>query len=94
MAVSPTSKLTVSPDALTNLLERESVVLDLKSEQYFGLNESATRMWSALIEAGTIDGAFQKLIAEYAIEPAILRQDLDVLVEKLVERHLIHVDAN
>ena len=93
MTISPSAKLTASPDALVNVVNDESVLLDLKTERYFGLNESGTRMWAAILENGTIDGACAALAAEYDTDPAVLRQDLETLVEKLVERGLVHVDA-
>src|SRR5438105_3767787 len=83
-AMTPSRTLSASADTLINLVEQESVLLELKSEQYFGLNESGTRMWAALMEARTVEGAYQKLIAEYDVEPEQLRKDLDELVDKLI----------
>jgi hypothetical protein len=88
-----TRRISISPDTLINLVEEESVVLDLKSEQYFGLNRSATRMWSALAETGSVDGAYEKLLGELAVDPDRLRSDLEMLVAKLVERKLMQIDA-
>ena len=93
MTISATARLSASPDALINVVEHESVLLDLKSERYFGLNESGTRMGSALMEAGTIDGACEALSEEYDVEPEQLRKDLETLVDKLLERGLVRIDA-
>jgi hypothetical protein len=93
MTISFSAKLSASPDTLINLVDKESVLLDLKSEQYFGLNETGTRMWSALMETRTIDGACEKLLTQFDVDPAVLRKDLEQLVEKLIERGLAHVDA-
>jgi hypothetical protein len=87
------SRLSVSPDALINFVDKEAVVLDLKSEQYFGLNESGARMWSVLAETRTINGAFEQLVTEYDVDPETLRKDLEELVAKLIERGLLRVDA-
>ena len=91
--MSSSRKLSASVDTLVNLVEQESVLLDLKSEQYFGLNESGTRMWAALMETRTVEGAYEKLLAEYDVEPEQLRKDLDDLVEKLLARGLARVDV-
>ena len=93
MTASSSSKFSISPDALVNLVDQESVLLDLKSEQYFGLNESGTRMWSALMETKTINGACERLLSQYDVDPAVLRKDLEELVAKLLERGLAQVDA-
>jgi hypothetical protein len=92
MRISFSDKLSPSPDTLINLVDQESVLLDLKSEQYFGLNDSATEMWSALMAARTIEGACEKLLTLYDVDPERLRQDLESFVQKLVERGLAHVD--
>ena len=91
MTASGSSKLAISPDALVNLVGKESVLLDLKSEHYFGLNETGTRMWNALAETQTIDGACAALSSQYDVDPAVIRQDLEALVAKLVERGLAQV---
>ena len=86
-------RISVSPDTLINRVGEESVLLDLKSEHYFGLNETGTRMWAALMEAGTVAGAHAALLAQYDVDPERLRADLDDLVAKLVERGLARIDA-
>jgi Coenzyme PQQ synthesis protein D (PqqD) len=92
MKISFSDKLSPSPDTLINLVDEESVLLDLKSEQYFGLNDSATQMWSALVETRNIDGACEKLLALYDVDPERLRGDLESFVQKLIERGLVRVD--
>ena len=40
MAVSLTKRVTIQPDVLVNVIDGESVLLNLKSECYFGLDGS------------------------------------------------------
>jgi len=87
------ARFTISPNALVNTVEQESVLLDLKSEQYFGLNETGTQMWAALAETGSVDGACARLLSQYDVDPAQLRKDVEALVAKLVERGLAQFDA-
>jgi hypothetical protein len=93
MSVTSLRRLSPSPDALINVVDQEAVLLDLKSEQYFGLNETGARFWAALTEAGTVDGAHAALRAEYDVDPDVLRRDLDAFVEKLIARGLVRVDG-
>lgn len=67
------------------------MLLDLRSECYFGLDPVGTRMWAALTQAGTIEAAFAELRGMYEVEPERLRGDLEKLVEKLVEQGLLEV---
>jgi hypothetical protein len=82
-------RVRVPDDVLRSNLSGESVLLNLKSETYFGLDEVGTRMWEALTEAPSIQGAFDLLKDEYDVEPDQLRRDLGDLVEKLLAHGLL-----
>ncbi|HRE48046.1 MAG TPA: PqqD family protein [Aggregatilineales bacterium] len=70
----------------------ESVLLNMDTEKYFTLNESGTRMWEALQQHGTLDGAVAALLEEYDVEEATLRQDLTTLIEELRAAQLVIVE--
>jgi hypothetical protein len=69
----------------------ESVLLHLGTESYFGLNPVGTRMWLVLTQAESIEQACGQLLAEYAVEPDVLRRDLDALIDQLLEHRLLVV---
>lgn len=91
MAIPFSTRISIPPDVLVSALSGESVLLNLKSEKYFGLDEVGTRMWGALASSGSIQGAYETLLAEYDVEAERLREDLSELIEKLVEQGLIEV---
>jgi Coenzyme PQQ synthesis protein D (PqqD) len=93
MSIPFSLRLTQSPDVLISLHGREAVLLNLKTEQYFGLNETGTCMWTALMEAEAIEGAFERLLAQYDIAPNVFRSDLERFVEQLIERGLARIDG-
>ena len=72
-------------------LGEESVLLDLNSESYFGLDETGTRMWTVLTAADSIEDAFEALRQEYDVEPVQLRADLARFVEALADARLIEI---
>jgi hypothetical protein len=76
---------------LVRFLDRESVLLNLETEQYFGLDETGTRMWQLLTASPDIDAAYQELLAEYDVEPDLLRDNLTELLGRLVESGLLQV---
>lgn len=84
-------RVSVPSRVLLQQVGEESVLLDLRSECYFGLDPVGTRMWAALTEASTIEAAFAELRGMYEVEPERLRGDLEKLVEKLVEQGLLEV---
>ena len=76
---------------LVRLLDQESVLLNLESEQYFGLDETGTRMWQVVTTSPNIDAAYQELLAEYDVQPEMLRENLNELLGRLVEHGLLQV---
>lgn len=84
-------RVTATPDTLINVIEGESVLLNLQSEKYFGLDEIGTSMWQALTNSESIEHAFATLRNEYDVDEARLRQDLTELVEKLAAHGLVEL---
>ena len=76
---------------LVRLLDQESVLLNLETEQYFGLDETGTRMWQLVTTSPNIDAAYQELLAEYDVQPEMLRENLTELLDRLVEHGLLQV---
>lgn len=72
----------------------ESVLLHLETETYFGLNAIGTRMWTVLTQADSIDQAVAILLAEYEVEPEVLRRDLDTLIAQLLQHRLLFVQES
>ncbi len=70
-------------------LDEESVLLNLETERYFGLDAVGTRMWQLVTSSPTIDAALAGLVDDYDAEPETLRADLAALLEHLVENGLI-----
>jgi len=81
----------VPQHVLVRILDRESVLLNLDTEKYFGLDETGTRMWQLVIAAPNIDAAYQELLAEFDVEPELLRTNLTELLVRLVENGLLLV---
>lgn len=89
MAVSFDMRVSVPSDVLVSALGDESVILNLKSECYFGLDPTGTRMWELLTTSESIQAAYESLLREYEVQGEQLRRDLDELVEKLVAQGLL-----
>lgn len=72
-------------------LEGESVLLDLDSERYYGLDDVGTRMWLALTRNETVQEAYEDLLGEYDVDPQRLQRDLLALLDRLEEHGLLEV---
>jgi hypothetical protein len=93
MTFSFDQKLIVTQDTLINVLEGESVLLNLKSENYFGLDPVGTRMWTLLTTSDSIQSAYEALLDEYDVGADKLRLDMQGLIEELMANGLMEVAA-
>jgi hypothetical protein len=84
-------RVTVPETVLFRELDGESVLLNLDTESYLGLNEVGTHMWSVLTRSPTIQEAYDELQTEYDVAPDVLRQDMENLLGQMLEHGLIQV---
>ena len=75
--------VTVAEQLIVQDVDGESVLLDMSSECYYGLDAVGTRMWQVLAEYRDVDRACQALLSEYDVDEGTLRRDLLALIEKL-----------
>lgn len=69
----------------------ETVVLNLHTGQYHGLNPTAGRMLEAIEAAPTVAATVPELAGEYGVEQEQIERDLLALVNGLLERGLIEI---
>ena len=86
-----TIKISISEQALSQEVNGETVILDLNSESYFGLDEVGTRIWQLLNEYGDIEKAYDTMLEEFDVDEKTLRDDLEELINKLSEAGLVTI---
>jgi len=84
-------RITLAPDVLIQELAGESVLLNLNSEEYFGLDDIGTRMITLLNQSDSVAIAQAQLLQEYEVEPEQLSQDLLDLIRNLQTHGLITI---
>jgi hypothetical protein len=82
----------ISDDVVYRELAGESVLLNLTSGIYFGLDEVGTRIWDLLAEHRDSEKIIPMLIAEYDVDEAQLRRDVAGLIAQLSEQGLLVID--
>ena len=87
-----THKITISEQALSQEVNGETVILDLKSESYFGLDEVGTRIWQLLREHGDVQKTFDTMLEEFDVDTDTLASDMKNLFDDLIEKGLISSD--
>lgn len=82
----------VPPTVILREIEGESVILNLESERYFGLDTVGTDMWRAVTTAADQDAAIEMMSTLYPdVTAATLRQDMTQLLAELEEHGLIEL---
>jgi Coenzyme PQQ synthesis protein D (PqqD) len=89
-----TQKLKQSEDVLHQELSGETVLLNLKTEHYFGLDPVGTRIWQLLGETSNAEDVVKTLLDEYEVEEAQLRADVERLLGELASAGLVMSETN
>jgi Coenzyme PQQ synthesis protein D (PqqD) len=91
VAIPFSKRVSIVKDALINVVDEESVILNLKDERYYGLDGVGTSMWGALTTSASIQAAYERLLNEYEVDGEVLRRDLTSLIEQLLARGLVEL---
>jgi hypothetical protein len=81
----------VPSHVLIRHLDGESVLLNLESERYFGLDGIGTRMLDLVTSLPSVESAYEKLLEEFDVEPSLLREHLNELLKSLVANGLLRL---
>lgn len=73
---------------ITQEVSGETVLLNLESEEYFGLDSVGTRAWQLINEGQSLGEVLASMLDEYDVEESRLLNDLRALLSEVVERGL------
>lgn len=88
-----TVNLRIADNVVFRNLADESVLLNLDTGTYFGLDAVGTRLWHLVAEHGSTASAITRLLAEYDVDEPRLQQDVHALITQLVAKGLLKTDA-
>ncbi|HIE85858.1 MAG TPA: PqqD family protein [Pseudomonadales bacterium] len=80
---------TISGEVICQVLDDESVLLDLASENYLGLDEVGTRIWQLIDDGETMRSVVATMLDEYDTNEDTLVGDLDKFLNDLQAQGLI-----
>ena len=69
----------------------ETVVLNLSTGKYHGLNPTAGRMLAVLEEVGGVGEAARRISAEFERPLAEVERDISAFCERMAERNLLEI---
>ena len=84
-----TDKVTIPAQVMARTVGDETVILDLASGTYFGLDPVGARIWQLMGEGRTLAEISETMLGEYEVERAQLEADVLRLTGELLERGLV-----
>jgi Coenzyme PQQ synthesis protein D (PqqD) len=81
----------VTPGQISSDLAGETVILDLTSGVYYGLNEVGAKIWNLIQQPHTIESIQQNLLQEYDVDPEVCTQDLLQVLQELQAAGLVNI---
>jgi hypothetical protein len=82
-------KFTIPSQVMARTVGDETVILDLASGTYFGLDPVGARFWQLLGDSKTLAEICTTMLEEYEVEREQLETDVLRLTDELVERGLV-----
>lgn len=79
----------LSPEAIAQQVNDETVIMDLGSEQYFGLNDTGTRIWRLIEREATVGEIVDALVSSFDVPRSRLESDCDAILTELDSAGLI-----
>ncbi|OYQ21586.1 hypothetical protein CHR90_01650 [Elstera cyanobacteriorum] len=76
---------------MTAEFDGEIVLMDLSAGAYFGLNVTSSDIWRHLAEPIRVEALCRTLAGEYQDDPAIIENDILVLLQTLETRALLDI---
>jgi len=77
------------PDVMTQLVEGETVLVHLQTNEIYALNPTATRAWDMLATGSNREEVQEALLEEFDVPPDQVRDEIDALITELVEKKLL-----
>ena len=91
--ISLESSFTINEGIIARELDGETVILNLSSGTYFGLNAVGTRVWQLLESHTSLKEVLDTMGDEFEVEAAMLEADLLRLVAQFSREELVSQSA-
>jgi hypothetical protein len=87
--MNPDTILSIPPQVMSRLVDDDTVLLDLESGMYFGLEGVGKRIWDSVAEGCSIGEIAAIITAEFEVDEARAQADVVAFTSDLVERGLL-----
>ena len=83
------TKLSIPPQVMSRLVGDETVLLDIASGVYFGLDGVGKRIWESVAEGQNLAQTIAVITREFEVDEAQAQTDVIEFTNDLVERGLL-----
>jgi hypothetical protein len=88
--ITSNDKIKPDPDVVvTQLDDKEAVLLHLGTKMYYTLNETGIRIWQLLSEGYSISETSETIHNEYDITPDAAQKSVLNITQELIEQNLV-----
>ena len=84
-------KVTIPAQVMARTVGNETVILDLASGTYYGLDPVGARIWQLMVEGKTLAEVCEAMLAEYEVTAEKIELDVLTLAQELSAKQLITV---
>lgn len=85
-----TNTVSIPPQVMARTVGEETVLLDLASGTYFGLDPVGTRIWQLISEGKTVAAVCDNMLAEFDVSRDTLEADVMHLLDELRDKGLVN----
>jgi len=86
-------KLSIPSQVMVREVGDETVILDLASGTYYGLNTVGARIWKLVLERQSLIEVCDAMMDEYETTREEIERDVCTLMQALLDRKLVSVTA-
>ena len=88
--IAPNDKIKPDPDVVvTELDDKEAVLLHLGTKMYYTLNETGIRIWQLFSEGHSISEASETIHNEYDVLPDAAQKSVLNITQELIDQKLV-----
>ena len=84
-------KVTIPAQVMAREIGDETVILDLASGTYYGLDPVGARIWQLMADGRALAQVCETMMSEYEVTRETIKRDVLALVQTLAEKQLVTV---
>jgi hypothetical protein len=78
-----------APDVVSRRLQDEIVLVHMKTNRIYALNETGARFWELLVEGFKREEVEERLRSEFDVDEARVRAEIDALLAELTRENIV-----